>query len=530
VRKSLLSVGAMVTLLLGALPGAAGAQGHTATDEVVTNPHDDTEIAITVFQPAGSSAGAPVPVVLHSHGWGGSRETTVGGAVKPYLDAGFGVVSIDQRGHGDSGGQAHVQDPTRETEDVKAVIDYVATLDWVRLDGPKDPVLGAIGGSYGGGYQTMTALDEIADEGRTRFNALAPQITWYDLPESLAPQKVVRTAWTVLLYGAGARMVPNHIHEAFLWGAATGQWPDGTLYDQRAPVPDIDSIFAEHSPRAFAERGIRINVPILLRQGASDNLFDLNEGLKIFHNALTDEARESSFFVSYNGGHALPNAVPPGEPAEAQLGGGVDACTNFTKTTIAFFRRVFAGASTDGVLPARYNLTALDGETCLRMGRLQQAKAVGVDPVGADGIVTTAGTGAPLQYEVARGPLTLAGVPKLSGRVTSAGLDARAFFGLAIGTTPADARVIQNNLLPLRRALPVADDEFQIELPGIAADVPEGSNLYLTVTPVSDLFFGHASRTPGAMLLTDVELKLPVPGDCVPKGEPKGPKNSKRCR
>ncbi|HYP24336.1 MAG TPA: alpha/beta fold hydrolase [Actinomycetota bacterium] len=518
----------LMSLLAAALPAAA-ADAHTAEDAVVVNPDDGTEIAITVFRPAGGTAAAPVPVVLHSHGWGGSRETSVDGAAAPYLDAGFGVVSIDQRGHGDSGDQAHVQDPTRETEDVKAVVDYVAALDWVRLEAPNDPVMGAIGGSYGGGYQTMTALDEIADEGRTRFDALAPQITWYDLPESLAPQKVVRTAWVAALYAAGAQMVPEYVHEAFVWGSATGQWPDGTLYDQPAPgVPDIDSEFAKHGPSAFVERGIRLDVPVLVRQGASDNLFNFNQGLKIFERALTDEARAQSYFVSFNGGHALPNALPPGEPADVQAGGGVDACTDFTKTTIEFFRRVFAGTSTGGVLPARYNLTAVDSRTCLRMPSLAGSTTVPVDPVGAGAIVTTAGAGAPLQLQVAEGPLAIGGVPELSGKVTSAALDGRAFFGLAIGTTPAGARVIHNNLLPLRRAVPVTDSEFRIELPGVVAEVPAGKNLYLTVTPVSDMFFGHGSRTPGAMVLTDVELDLPV-RDCVP-AKWKGFGSGRACR
>ena len=202
--------------------------------------------------------------------------------------------------------------------------------------------------------------------------------------------------------------------------------------------------------------------------------------------------------------------MPPGEPVDVQLGDGIDACTDFTATTIAFFKRVFAGASTEDLLPTRYNLTALDGETCLRLKKLDGAKKVAVDPVGAGSIVTTAGGGAPLQLEVAQGPLTLGGVPELSGKVTSAALDGRAFFGLAVGATPADARVIQNNLLPLRQALPVTDAKFEIELPGVAAEVPEGANLYLTVTPVSDLFFGHASRTPGAMVLSDVKLSLPT--------------------
>ena len=173
--RRMLVISFALAMLLATLPASAAAE-HSAENATVTNPDDGTEIVVTVFKPA-AAAGGEVPVIFHSHGWGGSRETTVDGYVKPFLDAGFGVVSIDQRGHGESGGQAHVQDPTKETEDVQAVIDFTAKLGWVKLEAPGDPVLGAVGLSYGGGYQTMTALDEIAETGSTRFDALAPEIT-----------------------------------------------------------------------------------------------------------------------------------------------------------------------------------------------------------------------------------------------------------------------------------------------------------------------------------------------------------------
>lgn len=505
---------ALAALLVMAAPTAVGAaKKHSAKDATVTNPHDGTEIAITVFKPAGASASSPVPVILHSHGWSGSRATEIGGTVERLLDAGFGVVSIDQRGHGDSGGQAHVQDPTRETEDVKAVIDHVAGLGWVLHDTDRrgreiadDPVLGAIGGSYGGGYQTMTALDEIHEEGRTRFNALAPEITWFDLPESLAPQGVVRTAWTALLYAVGADMVPQHIHESFAWGTATGQWPDGTLYGEPVEgAPNLDRVFTRHSPAWYAKRGVRIDVPVLLRQGISDNLFNLNEGVHLFERTVTNKAWRQSYLVGYNGGHALPNILPAGTAA------GDDACSgDFTRLTIRFFRRAFADRSTAGLLPARYNLTTADGSTCLGFNRLKKGKAVGVDPSGSGRMIATAGLGAPLHIPLKEGPVTVAGIPRLAGTVTAAGLDTRAFFGLSIGSTPADARVIQNNLLPLRRAQPVQDGKFRIELPGVAVEVPEGQSLFLTITPFSDLSFGHGSRTPGGFLLGNLRVKLPA--------------------
>ena len=509
-RRTLIALCSLV-MVLAALPAGAAGPKHSAKDATVKNPKDGTKIAITVFKPA-AAADRDVPVIFHSHGWGGSRETDKGGYVKQFLDAGFGVVSIDQRGHGDSTGQAHVQDPTKETEDIQSVIDYVATFDWVKLEAPGDPVLGAVGLSYGGGYQTMTALDEIAETGSTRFDALAPEITWYDLPESLAPQKVVRTAWNVLLYGAGSSMVPDYIHEAFAWGSATGQWPDGTLYGQRVEgAPNLDKVFHQHSPVAFVEKGIHIDVPTLIRQGSSDNLFPLNEGLNKFHKTLTPAARKQSFFVAFNGGHAFPNAAPRGEPMALELGSGSDACNkNFTATTIEFFKRVFAGRSTSGVLPSRYNMTTLAGDECLHLSRLG-SRTVKVDPTGTGTIALSAGAGAPLHIPLVEGPSVVAGVPTLSGKVTTAGLDARAFFGLAMGTTPADAVVIQNNLLPLHRMLPGQDQKFSIELPGVVADVPKGQSLFLTVSPVSDMYFGHASRTPGGLVLSNLKLTLPSP-------------------
>jgi ABC-2 type transport system ATP-binding protein len=506
--------------ILFVLPVTQGHAGkHSARDDVVVNPKDRTRIAITVFKPAGATSTSKVPVILHSHGWGGSRETEIAGDVKQFLDAGFGVISIDQRGHGESTGKANVQDPTKETEDIKEVIDYAAGLSWVRHNRnaagrpiPNDPVLGAIGISYGGGYQTMTSLDEIADEGRTRFDAIAPEITWYDLPESLAPQKVPRTAWDLTLYASGADMLPRYVHKAHTWGAATGQWPDGTLYDEKVEgVPNIDKEFHEHSPVAFVERGHRIDVPALVRQGATDNLFNLNQGMKIFQKALTPAARDESYFVSFNGGHAFPNAFPPGSPQSLELGGGVDACSgDWTKLRIKFFREVFDDGHTGGLLPRQYNFTDIDSESCIRTNRFD-TQSFNVDPLGTGHVLTTTGAGLPLYLEVAKGPMALTGVPKLAGKVTAAGLDSRAFFGLAVGSSPGDARVVQNNLMPLRQVIPGVDKRFQIELPGVAVRIRKGQKLYLTVSPKSDMYFAHGSRTPGGLALTNLELRVTQP-------------------
>src|SRR3954447_457570 len=212
---------ALAVAVVASLAGPGSALAHTMSNQVVKSKADGTDIAISVYKPDSASATDPVPVILHSHGWGGSR-TSSPTAFKTELDHGYGVVSIDQRGHGQSGGQANVGDPDFEGQDMISVIDYVAGLDWVAKDTntghAKDPVLFSMGGSYGGGYQFVAAFTELRDKGYTRLNALAPEITWFNLSESLAPSKVVRTAWVSALYAAGATIVPDYIHEAFAFG------------------------------------------------------------------------------------------------------------------------------------------------------------------------------------------------------------------------------------------------------------------------------------------------------------------------
>lgn len=503
-RRIVAATAAVLVAALLAAPGARATAEHTVAHETVTS-FDGTPIAISIFRPAGAAATDQRPVLLHSHGWAGARADTVA-KVRPYLDAGFGVVSIDQRGHGESGGQANVQDPDYEARDVQLVIDRIAALDWVRHDRDEaghviadDPVLGAVGGSYGGGYQLMTALAEVATKGHTRFNALAPEITWHDLPESLAPDGVPRTAWTAALYAVGARMLPQYVHESFAYGASTGQWPDGSV----PGTYDLDTEFTEHSPVWFSSRGITLDIPVIMGQGLTDNLFNLNEGWHNFEDVLTPEARARSIFVGYNGGHALPTVVPTG------MGSSGDPCTgSFRALAIEFFERAFAGADTAGLTPTRYGLATADGSRCVRLERLDERTAVAVGPLGG-GAVTTTGAGGPVHLEIADGPITVAGIPLLHADVTTAGVDTRAFFALSVGATPADARVVQHNMLPIRKLLPVTAEPTTIELPGIAVDVPAGQKLFLTISPISDLSFGHGSRTPGAMQLDDLVVEVP---------------------
>ena len=535
-RTNRVAILAAVIALLAGLAGAAPAtaEAHSKQDLFVTS-HDGTQLAVTLFQPAGASASSPVPMILHSHGWGGSRSTAIS-AFQAELDEGFGVLSFDQRGHGQTGGRAGVQNPEREGRDVIALIDYVAGLDWVAKDtkpgvpasaadpaqanaqvqpvtDPTDPVLFAMGLSYGGGYQFIGALTELRETGRTRFNALAPEITWFDLAGSLAPAKVARSAWVSLLYAGGLRAHEDDIHLALAFGSATGQWPDGTY----PGMPNLQERFRRNSPVAFVEQGHQLDIPVLIGQGASDNLFNLNQGWKNFERTLTGDARARSLFIGYNGGHALPNVLPPGSPGDVQVGGNSDPCSapagGFGKLRRDFFRSVLDGGDPRALMGGQAYHVATVGGACVHTDSLTAETPL--SPAAAPGLpnatVTTTGAGAPQHLELAAGPLRFAGVPLLDADVTTVGADQRVFVGLAIGPDPARARVVQNNLMPLRELLPVVREHRTLELAGVAADVPAGEKLYLTITPVSDMYFGHGSaRTPGVVTLENLRVTLPV--------------------
>ncbi len=462
---------------------------------------DGTLIDITVHVPGAASAAAPAPVVLQSHGWGGSKS---GSDFVEWLDDGIGIVTISQRGFGASGGKATVQDPEIEAQDIKAIIDYVASLDWVALDGPNDPVLGGIGASYGGAYQLMTALTEIRESGSTRFNALAPEIAWFDLVESLAPGRVVRSVWVDALYATGFASVENYIHESYAYVVATGQLPDGTV----PGTFDLVTEFHEHAPVAFVEDGYALDIPVLIRQGTTDNLFNMNQAWHNFEETLSDAARAQSVFIAYNGGHALPGVAPLG--IGDSLAGESDPCSarhgGWGELQRAWYRSHLLGQSAD--LPAAgYHVATVDGARCLDVDGLAANTPV-APPLALAASASMAG--APVHLPLASGPLTLAGVPELSATITTAGVDARAFLGISVGATPADARVIANNWMPVQRLLPVVGESMQTELAGVALDIPAGQTLFLTVAPFVDQFAHHASRSPGAFVLEDIVVSLPV--------------------
>lgn len=505
---ALVAAALAATASLAAAPAVSGATAVRTTNGCVSSVPDPgsttpVRICFTLFRPAGTNRTHRVPLIFHSHGWGGSRTTDpTSPEVKPYLDARYGVLSFDQRGFGQSnGGKAYVENPSVEGRDVERLVKLVSHLPWVVQDGPGDPRIGAVGGSYGGGYQFLGAFREIADKHRQVFDALAPQITWYDLKQSLAPQSVPKTEWTSALTAAGVNALPPQVLEGLGESAATGTWSDGSV----PGTVDLDAFFAHNGPQWQISQGRRINVPVLFRQGITDELFPLDQGLKNWAHALTPRARRQSIFVGYNGGHVLPNAFPltvqpSGDVCSSQLTHGKD----FAALTVRFFNRYLKHRAVR--LPGRNRFhLATAGGRCTTTASVTPNRSV-----AAGTVATPEAAGPALATKIAAGPIRIAGTPYLSGRVTALGVNNRAFYALGIGTSAADAKIVQGNMYPWSSAKPVNGVQTRIELPSVAVDVPAGQSLFVIAAATNDMYGGFGSRTPGAVILQNASVALPV--------------------
>ena len=185
--------------LLAVGPGAAA---QTSGDFTIENPiivesKDGTPIVATLMLPAGASRKSPVPVVLQTHGWGGTRAKSPSGLLTALLQRGYAVLTWDSRGFGESGGEANIGAPGFEVADARSLIDYAAQRPEILKDSAGDPRLGWIGGSNAAGVQFNTAAVD------KRIDALVPEISWGDLVRDLLPGGVLKQTWDLVLYGAG---------------------------------------------------------------------------------------------------------------------------------------------------------------------------------------------------------------------------------------------------------------------------------------------------------------------------------------
>jgi ABC-2 type transport system ATP-binding protein len=229
---------------------------------------DGTAINVHFYPASGLTPGQHAPTVFNGPGigfagdpnpnspWGDQFNLFSGNA--PLRHAGYNVVTWDPRGEFGSGGELNLNSPAVEGRDLSAMIDAIAKQAEVELDGPRDPRMGMIGGSLGGGIQLIGAGTDH------RIDAIVPAITWNSLSTSLYRSGDFKTGWAALLMfdelKIGAHVLPE-LYQGLLTGAVTGRL---TQHQQ--------DLLAARNPLVGS-----ITTPTLLLQAAGDSLFGLGE-------------------------------------------------------------------------------------------------------------------------------------------------------------------------------------------------------------------------------------------------------------
>ncbi|MFF2039265.1 alpha/beta fold hydrolase [Kitasatospora sp. NPDC058170] len=235
----------------------------------------------------------PRPAILLAHGFGGSKEGERERA-EQLARQGYAVLTWSARGFGRSGGKIGLNAPDREVEDVRHLVDWLAQRPEVRLDAAGDPRVGITGASYGG---AVALLGSAYDR---RIDAVASQITWWNLADALFPQGVQGSAavdgvfkklWAGIFFTTGAAGDLGPSGGAPRGGTQPQPAPDGPvgcgrfldtlcrMYDRVATTGHADAeavaLLDRSSPASVADR---LKAPTLVVQGQQDSLFPLDQG------------------------------------------------------------------------------------------------------------------------------------------------------------------------------------------------------------------------------------------------------------
>ena len=497
---------AMTTVLFAALALPAPAAAVQEEDNRIATSFDGTKIVYKLFLPDSASAGSPVPAVLMTHGWAGSRQTSAGGRVGRFLSEGYAVLTWDQRGFGQSGGEVQVDSPGFEDRDVSALIDVLAADERIRKEAVGDPLVGMNGGSYAGGVQFIAA----AIDGR--IDAIVPEIAWNNLLESLSPDDVIKTGWGALLYGAGMTSASGGVtspagpqlgaynpalHRAFLEGTGTGQFSAETkaFFSFRGP----DRLLGE------------IRAPTFIVQATTDTLFPPSQAIDNFTTLAERRVGKSQLKMAwYCGGHGTcaPFSPGPGGYAEDRIVAWLDRWVKGEETLDTGPR--FEYLTQDGTWHGArdYPVAGTEPRTGTGSGRV----VVNGEPT-AGGVVgapaTSARTSLKVPVDVPGG--TVIGQPVV--RLTATGVGAAAdevlraplFFQII---NEATGQVLGNQITPKLLVADGTPHSYEFPIEALSYAVKPGDRLALEVVSTSGNYEPY--RGAAAFDLERVEVALPV--------------------
>ncbi len=303
---------------------------------------DGAPIDINVaFPPDPGGTDGDFPIVGVFHGWGGSKLSLTSASMQQWLDKGYAVFSMSDRGWGMScgatdpkrpicdsqGGYNHLMDTRFEVRDAQEVFEALADQTATGAtagEGLIDPQkVASMGSSYGGGISMAlgalknrkmmeddTLIPWVSDGGKQmQIAAAQPDIPWTDLAYSLQPNGatldyvedapylgpledrpigVLKHSFVAGLYATGQAMsnyaLPGTDPDADLvnWFALVNA---GEPYDQPLAADIIDELTTHHSSY-YIDDSIP-PAPMLISNGWTDDLFPPDEAIRFYNRTRT---------------------------------------------------------------------------------------------------------------------------------------------------------------------------------------------------------------------------------------------------
>ncbi|MFF5917633.1 alpha/beta fold hydrolase [Streptomyces flavochromogenes] len=476
------------------------------------------------------------PAVLLGHGFGGSKDDVRAQAEQLARD-GYAVLTWSARGFGASTGEIGLNDPDHEVEDARKLIDWLAARPEVLLDKPGDPRVGVTGASYGGAISLLAAGHD------GRVDAIAPQITYWNLADALFPNDVFKKLWAGIFFSAG-----NQPGAAS--AGAPGKAPAGKTAACGRFTPELCSLYErvavsgkpDAAARALLEArspsavGSRIKVPALLVQGQSDSLFTLAQSDAMARTLTANGAPVAVDWIS--GGHdggdreterverristwfdrwlKKDTSVDTGPAFRVSRTGGVDSTDGQATLRAATDDRYpgltpgatdipLAGPAQTFANPAGAAPPAVSAVPGLGGG------VAGLSSLGVGLSLDFPGQHARFDAKPQDEPLRITGTPTVRTKVTSTATDGSAVLFAKVYDVGPDGR---QQVLPAQLVAPVRVDgatagkSVTLTLPAIDHEVEAGHRLRLVVA-ATDL--GYASPSVPAAYTVAVEGPLTVP-------------------
>ena len=241
----------------------------------------------------------PAPLILLAHGFGGNKDS-----VKPtaqFLQKnGFAVLAWSARGFGNSTGQITMNAPDKEVADASNLIDYIKSRKEIKKDEIGNPIVGAMGGSYGGALSLMLAAQD------QRVKAVSADITWNNLQEALFPQNGLnvnnvgpfKKTWAGTFFSFTA-LQNSYLGQCGNFAEVWCQAFQDAVTIGKPSVAQIE-LMKKSSPATYLSK---LRAPTLLMQGQEDSLFPLIESERNAKAILKANPATPVTLIWHSGGH-----------------------------------------------------------------------------------------------------------------------------------------------------------------------------------------------------------------------------------